>query len=507
MKRKMPERLQLIHLAVFFVLAIVVAVSPVRAQIEDKLDLPGRRSAAMAYSTRWNSRVRLGNDLSAISNSAFTVMARFMPIYRAPHFGAVIGLRGQNGDFAIGQWIVTSESPTQATPALGMIVGGTQKQFAAAKTLRIGEWNYLAVVFKPSQGWTAYLNGVEMGSVPVSEFRAKGELSAGRISPNDKASQFYGMIDDVAVFDTALSPARIKFYGELNSFKGTEPGLKWGWRFDAGGDGMNQQSKTPVIEGNALKIKVSASRSPSDATKMPNPVQTATYQLPFPVNAEYYVVQGNSGNSHHWGPWAFTWDFIYAGKRSDPLSVRKANGNFTATDAINKKDGPGQPLTSIARGRVVHANWKFIEGDGSKIPNATIVRHAPGEYSAYFHMQQNSFPSLFPWTKQAFTIKPADFAAIDGGSVPPIYPAIDGGQPVGGLGGTGMEKCTVCFHLHFGVLDQPDLIGIFNDRITRPIHFAAFESSPDRINWTVTSGIPKEGTFVRRLVPIKIPIK
>ena len=159
----------------------------------------------------------------------------------------------------------------------------------------------------------------------------------------------------------------------------------------------------------------------------------------------------------------------------------------------------------------MHANWNFVEGDGSKIPNSTIIRHAPGEYSAYFHLKQDSFSLLFPWVspKQPFTIGPVAFAAVDGGTIPATYPKVNAGQKVGSIGGTGMEGCKDCYHLHFGVLDQHDLIGIFNDRITRPIHFAPFESSPDRINWTTMSGIPAEGTFVRRktflMVPIIIP--
>jgi len=71
-------------------------------------------------------------------------------------------------------------------------------------------------------------------------------------------------------------------------------------------------------------------------------------------------------------------------------------------------------------------------------------------------------------------------------------------SPWASLGGTGMKGWKNCYHLHFGVLDQPDVIGVFNDRITRPIHFSQFESSPDRIKWTTMSGLPLEGTFVRR---------
>jgi hypothetical protein len=486
------------QLALILTLALagVQSVMFARASRWNGVTKPAVARGEMAYSTRWQSRVKLGNDISTISNSSFTIMARFFPIYRVPHFGAVVAARGSSGDFAVGQWMVSSENPTNAVPALGLIVGSTQKQFAAQRLLRINEWNYLAVVFKPSTGWQAFLNGVAMGSIRDSGFRAKGELSAGRIAQSDKLSQFYGLIDDVAVFDTALTASQIKTFGELKSFTGSEAELEWGWRFDVGSDVMTTQSQSPVVEGNAVKVGVSFNRSPNDALKMPAPVQAQTYILPFPVDAEYYVVQGNSGNTHHWGPFAFTWDFIYAGKRSDSLEVRKKNGNRQATEAFNKLNGPGQPLTSIADGSVVHANWKFVEGDGSAIPNATIVRHAPGEYSAYFHLQKDSFKTLFPWSRAEFTIAPSNFLALDNGTIP--APAVGAGKKIGGLGGTGMKLCTDCFHLHFGVLDQPDLIGIFNDRISRPIHFAAFETSIDRINWFTMSGIPAEGTFVRR---------
>lgn len=460
------------------------------------------RPASMAYSTRWQSRVRLGNDLSTISASAFSVSVRFFPIYRAPHFGAVFGVRGSSGDFAFGQWLVTKDVTGEASwakPAVGLIVGSEQKQYVADGSLQINKWNHLAVVFKPRSGWTIYLNGVSIGTVPDSGFRASGEISMGRIAQSDKLSQFYGLIDDVAVFDKALTATEVQSYAALKSLTGSEAGLKWGWDFDTASGVMNTQSQTPVVEGNAIKVKVSATRSPVDQRAMPDPVQAVAYRLPFPYEAEYYVVQGNSGNSHHWGPFAFTWDFIYAGKRTDTLSVRKANGNFSATDLLNKQQGQGKPLVSIAPGTAVHANWNFVEGDGSKVPNSTIVRHAQDEYSAYYHLKKNSFPDLFPWPspKQSFTITTSQFAAINGGTIPTTYPQVTAGQQLGGLGGTGMEDCTDCYHLHFGVLDQPDL-STFVDRVTRPIHFETFEWSTDRINWKLLTGIPKEGTFVRR---------
>ncbi|MEO6391144.1 MAG: LamG-like jellyroll fold domain-containing protein [Pyrinomonadaceae bacterium] len=467
----------------------------------------------MAFSTRWQSRVKLGNNLYAISASGFSVSVRFFPIYRVPHFGAVLGVRSPAGDFAVGQWLVTKDtkdSPSWAKPAVGLIVGSTLEKYVAEGSLRINEWNHLAVVFVPAKGWTVYLNGVPMGTIPDSGFRASGEISIGRIAQSDKLSQFYGLIDDVAVFDQALTPVEVKSYAALTSLTGSEAGLKWGWSFDSPNEVMNAQSQVPVIEGNAVNVQVSPTRSPSDQYEMPVPVQSVAYELPIPYEAEYYVVQGNSGNSHHWDRFAFTWDLIYAGQRIDPLNLRTASGNFRATDLLNKRLGQGQPLVSIADGTAVHANWNFVEGDGSEVPNATIIRHGPSEYSVYYHLMKDTFPALFPWPspKQPFTVTASDFAAIDNGTIPVTYPKVTAGQKVGGLGGTGMKECKECYHLHFGVLDQPDL-RFFGDRISRPIHFKSFEFSTDRINWRTMSGVPQEGTFIRRKTmrtgPIKTP--
>ncbi len=408
-------------------------------------------------------------------------------------------MSGRSGKFAIGQSFTSGEKPSWAKPAIGLMLGGTQSTYEAESKLKLNQWNHLAVVFVPKQGWTTYLNGFNIGTAPDNGFRAMGELSVGRVNEEAKDSQFYGMVDDVAVFETALSARDINRYAAMKALSGTEAGLKWGWRFNAGDEVMNAQSKPPFIEGNAKKVIVSADRNPKDVNSMPAPVQALKYDLPFPYEAEYYVVQGNSGNSHHWGHWAFTWDFIYAGDRSDSQVVRAASGNFQATDILNKRKGPGQPLVSIAAGTVMHANWEVTEGDGNKVPNATIVRHGPGEYSAYYHLRKDSFPAQFPWPspKQPFSVGESVFAAMDAGAIPDTYPKIAAHKPIGTLGGTGMEACKDCYHLHFGMLDQLDL-NSYGKRITRPVHFAEFETSLDRISWKNASGIPEANTYVRR---------
>jgi hypothetical protein len=456
----------------------------------------------MAVATRWQSRVKLGHDMATISAKPFTLSARFFPQHRVPHFGAVIGMAISDASrerFAIGQSLITNKDPSWAKPAVGLFIGATETTFDAETKLLLNQWNHLAVVFVPTQGWTVYLNGAKIGSAPDNGFRAKGELSIGRINENAKSSQFYGLIDDVAVFDVALSARDIAHHAALKALVGTEAGLKWGWRFNGNAETMNAQSKPPVIEGNARKVPVSVERNPNDLKNMPAPVQVAKYTLPFPEDAEYYVVQGNCGNGHHWGNYAFTWDFIYAGSRNDSLPLRQANGNVGATEKFNILKGQGQTIVAIADGTVVHANWEFVEGDGSKVPNATIVRHGPAEYSAYYHLQKGSFPAQFPWAspKQPFTTSLAAFGAIDAGTLPASYPKVSAHKPVGGEGGTGMEACPNCYHLHFGVLDQLDLFH-YNSRISRPIHFLPFESSSDRITWKTVSGVPEAKTFIRR---------
>lgn len=466
----------------------------------------------------WKSRVWLNNDFDAVSasNANYTISAKFFPQYALPHYGVIFTANGSNGHkLVIAQQIdyhkTNCYDPVHEIgctgevwePAISLWVDRTETIQRVSTTLpglKMGQWNHVAVVFKNGLGWKVLLNGINVIDVADGGFRPYGKMTIGNASTYNKFTQFYGLIDDVAVFTTALSGSVLTTLQNTNRLTAMS-GMKYGWTFDATPT-LTAESNVPTLGSNAVWVGVSDDRHPLDIGAVPKPIQSATFRLPIPVEYEAFVVKGNSSD-HHSGPWAWTWDFLYAGKRSDSTTTRQNTDPW----AVNLASGKGRKLVAAADGEVVQANWNFVEGDGSTIPNSVQIRHAPGEYSSYYHFTKNSFKDLFPWSGSAIRLAPADFATVDSsplGSSPTIYPLVSNAEAIGAEGGTGMLKsdgtpCFDCFHLHYGVLDQPDIAADYGDRITKPTEFVDYEYSYDRLTWYAGAGVPQVGTYVRRM--------
>ncbi len=460
---------------------------------------------------RWKSRVNLNNDFDVISasNANYTISAKFFPQYPLPHYGIIFTANGSSGHkLVIAQQLSDEQcyDPVHHTgcvenlkPAISLWVDRTEtKHYVTALKpgLRIGQWNHVAVVFKNGIGWQVFLNGINVISVADGGFRPYGKMTIGNASTYSKLTQFYGLIDDVAVFTKALTGDALKDLKDTPRLPANMLAMKYGWSFDATPT-LTAESSTPTYSINAVSVGISDNRIPQDIGRMPKPIQSATYRLPIPDEYEFYVVMGNS-SGHHSDKWAWTWDFIYAGKRSDSTATRQASDPV----ALNRSSGKGRKLVAAADGEIVQANWNFWEGDGQDVPNSVEIRHASGEYSSYYHFTMNSFRDMFPWAGNAIRLPPANFEAVDSsplGASPTVYPLVSEGDAIGGEGGTGMKLCTDCFHLHYGVLDQPDIAADYPDRITKPTEFVDYEYSYDRLSWLPGTGVPAEGTYVRRI--------
>jgi hypothetical protein len=76
-----------------------------------------------------------------------------------------------------------------------------------------GGWTYLAAVFEPGVRMSVYMNGVSIGEkttdLPTGAFSGSAPLWIGRQFSNASNVSFEGLIDEVAVYDRALTPAQI----------------------------------------------------------------------------------------------------------------------------------------------------------------------------------------------------------------------------------------------------------------------------------------------------------
>ena len=114
---------------------------------------------------------------------------------------------------------------TDVKPSPGYQVDG-------ATPLKVGEWYHVALVYDGNE-IRIYLNGELDGSLPASGNIETSDAEL-RIGRGDPAGYFAGVIDEVAIFDAALSEEEIR---EL-----MENGLKAGL-------GVNPSGKLPITWG------------------------------------------------------------------------------------------------------------------------------------------------------------------------------------------------------------------------------------------------------------------
>jgi hypothetical protein len=310
-----------------------------------------------------------------------------------------------------------------------------------------------------------YLDGVELGKPIVLGIKdplmPKGALRFGKrttgqtVGPHNHDGQFYGFLDDIAVFTRQLSQESIlQLASPGTQLTGREPGLLAGYTFN-GGSLPPKLSRPVSLSAGAQLIAVSTNHdSTADAPYLPLPTQHVESRLPFPPGEAWYVVQGyDEAFGSHKGYASFCWDFILADQDS---TGEYPNGSG------------GAPLYATAPGTVITA--RESEPLGTTVANLLEVQVAPGEIHGYLHLRTNSIEVELGDTVVA-------------------------GQKVALTGSTGMGSCYDCNHLHFGVPDMPDGTPGF---VTFPIAFSNYEvRGPDGQWLPVARGIPLFGQVIR----------
>jgi hypothetical protein len=306
--------------------------------------------------------------------------------------------------------------------------------------------------------------------------------------------QFYGFIDDVAVFSKALSQASLQQLAAKSRLDGTESGLLRGWTFDdhtpAGNALPEMLNHSAVMKQGVDSTIVSTQRDNGDATllPLPHPFNAPALKLPFKSKQEWYVKQGYATDSSHNGYAAFSLDLVLVG----PESPNKVPNPYSPGDK-----SCGEPIYAVANGDIVWAyeGGGFDDPDDNSVPNndydgtnRVLIRQDTYSYATYLHVFTGSISAtlgllgiLPPW----------------GDSIPVV---------------TGEQIATVgtrngC-HLHFGVGNSfaefnPNPLGPPAPYVNYPVAFWNYEACdancelPD--NWKfVTYGVLQEGQHIRK---------
>jgi hypothetical protein len=416
-------------------------------------------AASQALGLSWKGFADTDLQFAEFFAGSFTLSLRFMPQFPNAYEGPFVAENG-SGVFMIGQ----GDFLNGAWETKLLIKVGSQSRVYPVQ-LNVGQWYHLAVVARRKElqrHFTVYLDGGKVGQeliVPNHDpLLPGGTLRFGKRTTgqtvNDHDAQFYGFLDDIAVFTHALSPQQINALARKSQLTGNENNLLAGYTFNQGS--LPPRLARPVtLHGAAGLVAVSSDRNDAaDAVHLPLPTGHVEMTLPFPTAEAWLVVQGyDVANGSHKGYASFCWDFI--------LDSKPDSGEYP--------DGSGgAPLYAAAPGKVITV--RESEPVGTNTANLLEIEQSPGEIHGYLHLRQNSVEVN-------------------------LHDRVTRGQNVALVGSSGLGSCLDCNHLHFGVVNLPDGTPGF---VTFPIAFSNYEVRGADGAWQpVTRGIPKGGEVVR----------
>ena len=417
----------------------------------------------MAVAFSWKGFVDTDLQFSEFVAGNHTLACRFMMQYPNAYEGPMIAENG-TGMFMLGQGDYGQAGPINEGRKILLAVG-TQSRLFAVPALKSGIWGHLAAVAtRTPDKWTytVYLDGNILGSLAVpagdtdlpSGTLRFGRRTTGKLVKQHEA-QFYGLVDDVAVFTRAMSQDEIRnLCNNVKNLTGNETGLLAGYTF-AEAPTHPRLSRPITLKGAAHRVSATIDRNSSvDAALLALPTQHQHVDLPFKTGDVWRVVQGHDHPpGHHSGYACFTFDFII-----DAEQV--AGAPYPAGTA-------GAPLQAAAAGKAVRV--RESEPTGTAVPNILEVEHTQGECSQYLHLGQNSIP-------------------VNEGS------AVLKGQHIAIASSTGMEGQPNANHLHFGVLNGfKDAPGF----VTFPVAFSDYQVKNGSGWINISRGIPTVDQVLR----------
>jgi hypothetical protein len=429
-------------------------------------------------------------------SSGFTLSTTVMPEFVYADDQPIFG--NHNGAF----WVGAGDFRARArnvldcdgdyVPVLTLHKGSTEVHYLAP-TWQRGTWHHLAMTWSPGRvSGTAlvqlYLDGVGLrpyekvstarpgeaetcanvsdgvgGTVVVTSGSPVGTLRIGQ--GGDRF--FYGLLDTVTVHNDALTaPEVAALAGGGGPASGT---VVWSTGF---GTMLGSCSGT-LGTGTARKVTIGVP-TPSDANLFTLPSLVAptatTYHLPWGHGQIWRVIQGVDSPGSHNGYAAFSWDF-------------------------GKVGGSGGAIVrAAADGQLVHVIEDIDKPDDVLDENKLWIETPSGEVTTHLHLEPFSVSEMFF------------------GNNPPASLPEDGANPVAAASEHLIARVgySTKEHLHFSVRRA------YAFSFTMPIAFSNYEvaidcATNDEITaatpgiashscWkAVTRGVPRGGTYLRRL--------
>lgn len=511
-----------------------------------------------AVVVRRGGMVETNLSFDSFFNSDHTIMVRFYPFYYYGYAGPILANSGRGVYMVgIGDYFWPSDGRDTSENAPGKVfiqIGNTRLVYDVLTNLN-RTWQTLAVV-RSGNSFSFHFDSHRSDSNLrlYAQFEYNGEnnpegnLRLGRradLSKNEARDgeyhlygfhdgQFYGLIDDVAVFRRALTEDEMRgiIVGTDGDARltGEERDLAYGLSFDVPGMSPYFFQPPPILRQPYVLNLPSASLIPvtyeervaSFRYRRPPledhileayySVPKAVAELPFQDGQVWKVGQGfDAAGGTHKGLSNFCWDFNLV--------------NLSSDGRVNDVSSDGQVIYAPASGRIMYVKEDTQDGSGTAFKaNFVLVKFAEGEFYTLMHIKQSSFTRRFNSRRRppqnVDKAKPRlgeEVAGIEqGSSVPPQNvaewrrPWVEQGEPIAEVGDTGVSAGN--HHLHFafsnmGVYDAGPSAGEgLPGFVTIPVAFSNYwASGPDdfidgRIRrWHyVPLGVPIAGQLVNR---------
>jgi hypothetical protein len=447
--------------------------------------------AKRALTFGFGGYAELGVTIGEFVHSNHTVALRYMPQYPYGYRGSLLADAGGANAYSIGQG--DYREGTGGDKKLGPSVLRVQIGSSAAIYLLTGfvdgdggpagyrgVWQHMALV-REGAAFRTYLNGVKLTKFSGSEAFPSAGLPADatklRVGRRDR-DQFYGLIDEVAIYARALSAAEIAT-AAATTLTGGESGLLAGFRFDSEftSPPMDRAVTLPTaanipdyVTPSAAEpvpvyyVPVSANRdSVVDRKKFDLRPSKVNATLPFCAGEWWRIAQGHDDpNGSHNGFATFSWD------------ITRING-----------DTPGATIIAAAPGRLYFADeYDVAEPDVKHGSNSISVYHAVEERAVYMHLRTGSVHAHFP----ALNVNPATLPVAQ----QPMFAAQDALTNVA-------DPLDMGPHLHFAISTQ---VGdtFAGAEFGQPVGLSNYyQSKNDGKTWTkVALAVPAAGDLISR---------
>ena len=314
----------------------------------------------MALSLTWGGRADTNVAFSEFFAGNHTVAVRFMLQFVHVYTGPMVAVHGS------GVYFIGTTYAGGVNDRLTIRVGAGTLDVPIAAGFK-GAWHHVAVV-RNGPTCTVYVDGASKGTLTIaSSNHPSGTIRLGR--SDEIHEQFYGLLDDVAVFTAAMPAADVATLAAAKTLTGKEPHLHAGFVFGDGvAGGLPAALSRPVayVPG-ARNVAVSNNRD-SAADRKQLPLSLVSHmRLPFAQGQIANVVQAFADETiSHSGYAAFCYDFTFP------------------SEDIN-----GYVFRASSPGRVAHV-WEGGPNTNQGPSNFVTVQQGGGEFCDYLHLQQDS---------------------------------------------------------------------------------------------------------------------